>query len=403
MPYIYGEKPVFEPDEKHKTGVDLWLKAIGLSFDPFSALEASSDAHLSSYFIGHKAFEIAWGDWNSIVFAPAGGGKTALRAQVIQAFWVGQETNRPFPISYIPPFIRWGHTTPSAEEHLLAISQSGAEYLLLALAHRPHWYLRLSAAEKMDVANALAWNLPGPLASYLRPCRASGSLEPLQEKFSPVALPPDPPEAQILVEFLNALNVTGAPSTRSTVSKRWTLLLDVLLNTLKFPSIYILLDGLDATQEMVGTPSLSVEFFSSLVPFLPAWVSRRVFLKSFIPIETRSPLQEASLDFVRRSQITTIEWTPALLAEMIRRRVYSASEGEYGSLGPFSSPEVRDPEIELARAIIPLPREMLVLTSRVLVDVIERADQNPKITSADVESAIAWYRQTSPAEVLISK
>jgi len=205
IPDQFVERPIANLTGGFGNAVEAWLETIGLSFDPFSALEASSDSHLSSYFIGHEAFNVAWGNWNSIIFAPGGGGKTALRAHVIQSFWVGQETNRPFPISYLPPYTKWGHTKPSLEEHILSISQSGSEYLLLALVHRPHWYFRLSEAEKQIVKNALVWNLPGPILSYLKPCRESGSLDPLREKFPPVSLPPDPPEVNVLYDFIDAL------------------------------------------------------------------------------------------------------------------------------------------------------------------------------------------------------
>jgi len=383
-------------DSSQEIPIDQLLRSNGLLFDPFVMLEASADPHLSSYFIGHEAFSVAWGDWNSVIFAPAGGGKTALRSRVVQACWVGQETNRPFPITYIPAYTKWGHVTPSREKHIEAITQSGAAYLLLALTHRPHWFLRLGEIEKSAIYKALAWNLPGPIQRYLEPCQRTNSLEPLRAKFSPIELPPDPPDSKILSEFFHSFDASQTNEQRPAALERWNILLDTMLNILKFPGIYIQLDGLDATQEMVDAPQLAAEFFNTLIPFLQDWNTQRIYLKNYIPVETQEPLQKNLPELVQRSQITTIEWTPPLLAEMVRRRIYVASEGIYGSLGPLSSPDIRDLEIELAKTVFPLPREMLILTRRVFAQIIERNGQNPKITNADIEAAIQWYQGNTP-------
>jgi hypothetical protein len=381
---------------RQETPVEHLLRSNGLLFDPFITLEASADPHLSSYFIGHEAFSVVWGNWNSIIFAPAGGGKTALRARVVQSCWVGQETNRPFPITYIPPYLKWGHAKPTPEQHLESIAQSGAAYLLLALAHRPHWFLRLNEIDRNEVSQALAWNLSGPISRYLGPCRATNSLNPLRAKFSPIELPPDPPDAKILSEFFHFFDSRKANEQRPEIFERWNVLRSVLLNILRFPSIYIQIDGLDATQDMVDTPKLAGEFFNSLTSFLQDLNTHRIYLKTYIPIETKEHLQKDLPEMVSQAQITTIEWTPPLLAEMVRRRIYVASEGTYGSLGPLSSPEIRDPEIELAKAVFPLPREMLVLTRQVFIQICARNDQNPKITSEDLRLAVEWYRQNNP-------
>jgi len=110
-----------------------WLDWLGLRFNPFQSLDAAADTRLGEYLVEHEVLASIWGDWNSFVFAPAGGGKTALRVRTSQACWVGQATNHPFPISYLPPFLLWLHTHPSLDEHLAAISQAGAIRLLLAL------------------------------------------------------------------------------------------------------------------------------------------------------------------------------------------------------------------------------------------------------------------------------
>jgi len=72
----------------------------------------------------------------------------------------------------------------------------------------------------------------------------------------------------------------------------------VLLNILHFPSIYILLDGLDATGEIVDDPSLAVDFFAPLISNLLEWNKQCIYLKSFIPIETKASLELHSSDLI---------------------------------------------------------------------------------------------------------
>ncbi|PMP75458.1 MAG: hypothetical protein C0183_19865, partial [Roseiflexus castenholzii] len=53
-----------------------WFRRLGLRFDPYIHLEASSDPHLSEYTVNLDIFRTAWDAAPTIMFAPPGGGKT---------------------------------------------------------------------------------------------------------------------------------------------------------------------------------------------------------------------------------------------------------------------------------------------------------------------------------------
>jgi hypothetical protein len=369
----------------------LWLKQLGLHFDPFSPLDAASDLRLGEYLVGHQVFSQVWGDWVSWLFAPPGGGKTALRRRTAQACWVGQETNRPFPISYIPPLLSWEHTTPSGDDHLSALSCAGAIALFLALAHRPHWLFRLDSEARQQIKDVLTWNLPGPLDGYLERCRQSESLQHLRETLDPTFTLPDPPDAPTLLSWCDALAAVPSSQAAPPPAERWEVLCDLILNTLKFRAIYVLMDGLDAAPETDTNPQAIVSILSPLIPLVSDWADRRIFFKGFLPLEVQSLLDAPS------AHVATIRWDPAQLAEVIRRRVYVASEGAFGSLDAIASPALRDVETILAGAALPLPREILVLTRRVLREHVEREGSDGKIQEEDVRIAIEWYNQYRPA------
>ena len=241
-----------------------WLEWLGLRFDPFGPLDAASDPRLGEYLVGHEAFVRVWGDWPSWVFAPPGGGKTALRVRTAQACWVGQDTNRPFPVSYIPPFLSWGHTSPSLDDHLAALARAGAVALLLALAHRPHWLFRLDDEACRTVREALDWNLPGPLSDYLARWRQSGSLHSLRDSLDPTFLLPDPPDGDTLLRWCDALDAVPGGDSRPAPAARWDSLCDLLLGALEFRSIYLLIDGLDAAPETIADAQAMVDCLAPL-------------------------------------------------------------------------------------------------------------------------------------------
>lgn len=380
----------------------VWLEWLGLRFDPFGPLDAASDPRLGEYLVGHDAFARTWGDWPSWVFAPPGGGKTALRVRTSQACWVGQETNHPFPLPYIPPFLSWGHASPSLDDHLTALARAGAVTLLLALAHRPHWLFRLDDEARRSVRVVLDWNLPGPLDDYLAHCRQSGSLQSLREALDPTFVLPDPPEAATLLRWCDVLDDAPAGEPRPLPAARWDSLCGLLLDTLGFRSVYILLDGLDAAPETITDAQAMVDCLASLMPLANDWAGRRVFVKGFLPIEAQAPLEDQFTSTFANTHSATIHWTPALLAEVIRRRVYVASEGDFGSLDAIASPGLRDVETILAKAVLPLPREMLVLTQRVLEEHVMREGSEGRIKEHDVDTAIQWYNIHKPPIVLES-
>ncbi|RMD58695.1 hypothetical protein D6833_12620, partial [Candidatus Parcubacteria bacterium] len=180
----------------------------------------------------------------------------------------------------------------------------------------------------------------------------------------------------------------------NTVEEKWQALLDALFTALGVPAVYILLDGLDGVWETSTDPRTAVQILTPLLSALPSWSARRVYLKAFLPLEIHSILKQTHTDLLRKTHTTSLEWNPALLAEIVRRRVYVASKGAFGSLGPLATPDLHDLETLLAREVPQLPREMLVLTRRVLHETARRGPE-ARITAADIREAVAWYQATS--------
>ena len=378
-----------------------WLRWAGLHFDPFEPLDAATDTRLNEYLVGHHIFTRVWGDMISWVFAPAGGGKTALRISITQACWVGQATNRPFPIPYVPPFLSWGHSRPSLEDHLTAITRAGAISLFLALAHRPRWFFRLDKRGRRQVYETLSWNLPAALSVYLERCRQARDVSALREVLDPTFILPDPPRPDELLRWCDELDTVTVVVSSPSPLERWRRLQELLLDILGFPAIYVLADGFDGAPETIADAGAVAECLASLMPLVEEWAEQGVFFKVFLPLETKSVLEKRFPETVTPERISAIQWTPALLAEVIRRRVYVASEGAFSSLDAVASPALRDIETILAKTVFPIPREILVLTRRVLEEHVRREGPTGLLKEEDVEAAIRWYQAESEVRELL--
>ncbi len=380
------------PQKKNTDALQHWLNRAGLNFDPFFILNAAEDARLSDYLVGHQAFSAAWGNWISFIFATMGGGKTALRVRVAQSCWVGQETNRPFAISYTPNFLQFGNALPSLSQYLQALCQTGAEQLFFALAYRPHWLLRLSNNERERVRHFLQWNLQEELEFYLDELQESQTPAVLSQ-LAPTHPPLQAPPYDELRALCRTLRQTGPPSPPPPPAEQWRILTDLLLNVFLFRAVFVLVDALDAILKTARNPQRIVDILSSLLPHLETWTEQGVFAKFFLPTETQNLLAEQYSGLMKQAAATALVWRPELLAEIIRRRIFVASQGNFGSLSAIASPGLRDIELQLAKEIPPLPREMLVITRELLVQTA--AYSADKISADDVSNALARYRASS--------
>jgi hypothetical protein len=166
---------------------------------------------------------------------------------------------------------------------------------------------------------------------------------------------------------------------------------------LGFRSVYILLDGVDGFPELAFSPGFAAESLVQLFVKAPKWANEHIFIKGFLPLEIRSHLQkQLGKDWAKIDQVE-LKWDAVKLAEMLRRRVYAATKGEYASLSKVSVlPSGQDLELELARAINPLPREALTLVRQVLFEYETRWSKSQnfekQIQIEDIENAIVWYQ-----------
>lgn len=376
----------------------LWLNHFGFRFDPFEHIEASRDPHLNRYLIGHEAFSVAWSETPSMIYSPPGGGKTALRINTSHACWAGGGGYQPFPIHYhLPHYFKSGDFS-TVEDHLEQIVHSGAHALFLAFAYYPLIFLKASPFVQRQLAQFIFSWIP-QVNFYLdvlregQPDDVAGQLDSSYKLHQAS----DPIMVLLLLDMLTKYNQDEQAPVSLSIQKVFERMVNWITKDLGFRTVYLLLDGVDGFPELASSPGFAAQ---SLVQFFAKasdWTASHIFIKGFLPQEIRTHLQERLGKYWLAFSQVDLKWDTALLAEMLRRRVYVATEGEFASLSAVSAlPAGEDLELKLARAVNPLPREALILVRQVLFEYETRWSKNPtvakQIQMEDIENAIAWYR-----------
>jgi hypothetical protein len=380
-----------EPDDELTAKLAAWLADVGLHFNPFApaTLNAGDDPHLGTYLVGHDDFAAVWGDWISTILAPTGGGKSAFRVRLAYAGRIGEDGQQVFPVVYTLP-----RAATTLDAHLEKLTRSVAYELLLEMAYRPGRFEALDDETRHMVRQALDYNAPG-WERFLPQLERAGGPSPLAETFDRSATrlpnPPDPDRVRALCATLRQL---PADPQRPPVMQRWEQLTQLLLHRLRLKSIYILVDGADAYPETAGDPKSALVWLKPLLEQARIWAEARVFLKLFLPIELYDVLwQTYPYLLTFPAKFAKINWTPERLTEVLAARLRVASDGEFDSLDALCTPALGGLHRELAgMARPPIPREVLVLAGRVLVEHVRRSGAGDLLEPDDLKAAKEWYR-----------
>lgn len=368
-----------------------WLTNAGFSFNPFVHLDAGGDTRLSAYLIMHDAFAPMWGDWPSLVFAPPGGGKTALRVQLMRACWFGPDRGYPFPIPYLPAINADGELPVALAEHLQAIVQSGVQQLFLALLFRPHWWVEADKATQRLIKGLLVTDLSLPY--YLSRLQDTENLLLFLLDQELPLLGSEAPSAERWHMVCDEIEATKPALVANDPQQRLNTLVEILLGPLQRSAIYLLTDGIDGFQETGHNPQGAIALLQPLLEQIPIWTQQKIFFKGFLPDDILPLLRSDYATLLKRCHYAAIRWNESTLAQMLRQRVYAATAGIFGSLDALSAPDLMDTETQIVRSIKPLPREALMLTQRLLWEHLNQGNDANSLCAADLAAAREWYQQ----------
>ena len=374
--------------------MNVLLDRLGFYYNPFAYLEASADPHLLDHIFGHRIFSSAWGDMPALIFARAGGGKTAMRIYTTQICWTGLGVDHPFPIAYYLPFYFSDSSEFSRDAYLSGILQAGAVSLLIGLAHFPERVVRLTTSQQRRLVKFLDANLPAGLERYVNILAETGQPRQLSSLLDRGYVFSKSPQADTLDEMI-ALLKNALPAVRQihlTTVDSFREMVELLLGEMNFRSIFLLVDGIDGFPNLSSHPELVPAALGDLLELAPGWSEQKIVIKGFLPLETEPYLSQyivqANMDF----NVTHIEWDAATLASMLKNRVYQATHGAFESLDAICGPDLRETEMLLAQISQPLPRELLALVQEVLAQFeLRTGGTGGPIGWDDIQKASAVY------------
>lgn len=377
-----------------KNSTQFLQQRLGFAFNPFLHEDASADENLGDYLVGLDLFALAWDHTSALIYAPGGGGKTAMRIYTIRNCWLGLGGPHPFPVSCIPPTIR-SDASLSADAFWHFLARSTAAALLIGLTYRPVRFLQLDSAQAQQVVDLLNGLLPAPLAHYSHILADALDPRDVALRLDRAFHLRDQPNRAQLQELSSAfLRYRPAPLS-SQPRQNWEDLRQLIQTSLGFGPIFLLLDGLDGFADTFHHPEIATRWLLQFLRYEKDLTATNVYVKAFLPSELRPLLQDDYLEEHPSLAQAELIWTPELLAEMIRRRVYVASRARAGSLDAFSHHSLRDVETTLVAQSPPWPRAVLRYTNAVL-DAwrVRSAGKLTLLEDADIEAGASVFRRT---------
>lgn len=379
--------------------IDIWLKeTYRLPFDPFRQPHAGADPHLSEYLYGRDEFKPILKAGTSLIFAPAGGGKTALRVWAAEMCRTGLDAGRFFPIVYdLPEGVVLAAQDERWTVYEQTVSQAMAWELFLYLAYRPGAFLGLPEAARATVRALLDRDLPIDLAHYLSQLETAGDLAGMAAGYDRTAHWDNPPQAAQIGAFKEAL-LSTSPAFGPEAPIDLRLWLELLRGALGFGAAFLLLDGVDAYPDTMEDPTGTLDLLAPLWQLASRWSAYGLYLKAFLPIEFASEVAVRDLT-PPPCAVIMIHWTAEKLAEMLELRLEAVSRIEDLSLAYLSQRGLKGVETTLVEAVMarsPLPRELLLLVERLFEEHVNRSGPQGRITAEDLHEALDWYARVHP-------
>lgn len=348
-----------------KADLNSWLSSLGFEVgNPFATVEAEQERNLlPEYFVDVDGYERIKSDKTIIVFAPRGGGKSALRVVLASHSAPTSSESKSLAIEYtdFSPLIakmRLGEKI-TIDDHVNHLLRVGVRTLASALlggskgmdVHKTdrekvdrHILERLNAILPPVRSRAARWlrtfqpELMEPEEIYERLNALDTSFTPDWIKFQ------EHVRAKELNELLkqsplsdNAIAVFMADLNDFSV-ERWDLAMTptekmlafvAMVRSLGFVNVQILVDGLDESQETADDPWAQVNILEPLVAELRILEMKDVSFKFFLSLEVYKTIMERST--IRRDRITdeavTVHWRKDRLKRLLDERLDVFSNG----------------------------------------------------------------------------
>lgn len=322
------------------------FELFGLRFDPFTHLDSTRDENLHEYLVIPKAVESLWDDAPIAILAEPGSGKSALRRYAEKAYRATRGTK--LPVSYVPAAY-----SANPAFHLNGLKQALARAIFIYLISYPEIFLQFSITRQEKTIQLLQL-LPYELNFLLGMSQATRLISEMEQLLGVGAIS----RVYQIGESHQAMfaRIGEIAQKKFTETKEKTIP-DLFLfarDLFQIHSFQILIDGLDGFSETTSTSNL-LDWIEPLMNLAQDGGSKEIYYKFFLPFH----LTDLSHQGIKT---VSLQWDNGLLAEIIRKRLYFASDGIFDTLDAISAPGVRNADLRLAQQLGEIekrPREII--------------------------------------------
>ncbi len=398
-----------------------WLKKIGLSEgNPFAVNEADREPFVPECFVDPGIYDRVKNDPRTdLVFAPRGGGKSALRV-MLASDSRPQQPPHAHPRSSVLS-VTYTDFAPvlsacqqdlsqlTAMHHIAQILGEACAALLEALWQDDALIEALSPLDRSLFADYCRQFNPAllePHAVYrrilpvypeddiswpeLRKAVIERQLGPLLGKDGTL-----PPRLQLYADL-----VDDVPGSLASSNSPQTLLSEFkdVVQRIGLQAVYILIDRLDEQLLTFRNPDKLAALIAPLLTNLPLMEMAGVAFKFFLPREAR----KAVMAFVRseRLRIQEVTWEKKDLYELLRQRLYIYSDEAIQSLGKLCDDRLA---LHIERQIVEMadgsPRRLLQLGAALLDAHVSLSPQESLITQEAWRKVQAQSKYVRPLRV----
>lgn len=325
-----------------EVGLNPWLQALGFEHNPFSHREAGADPFLNEYFVTPPYFDDVLGDpavpQTALVWAPRGGGKTALLRMVD---YHCQGTLKNGAILSVP-YTDFARLIEQVQGDLGRVTARLHTNEILgcavaALAEQaPQWVAHVSDLVEEDRA-LLEWYLV-TFGMQLGP-RQWAALRTANLRLSPWWEDPG-------VGYVRDEQMRSHASTRKSLQERLELSPALLLRDyaglvqkIGYRCTYILLDRIDEAPATAADSAAMVALIEPLIADLTLMNQPGLAFKCFLPDLLEPDLLALPTIRPDRIVIRHVAWGQDALLDILRRRLEAFSA--YSSLDQLCVPELR--------------------------------------------------------------
>lgn len=406
------------PDLNEK--VDSWLRGLGFSVgNPFASVEAEQERDLlPRFFVDVPEITDLEGAKSIIIFAPRGGGKTALRIMLADKTAPRDVSKTIFSVEFtdFDNLLRHHQQgTLDSNVGVRALLEVGAETLLSFVLNKR--YETISDTAKIDLSQFLHMYAPHLLApqallKQLDQLSTDISLAKMEVPWQEFAgLVKDGALSQLIqkaspeanVQLLADLNdfalgeMAVSPTPMRQMEAFYTLCQD-----LGFTAVFFLIDRVDELPDTADNPEIQADLLAPFLGHLPLLEMKGVALKFFLPDMVRPELESKGwlrLDRVR-IKAARLGWNRNRLLQLLNQRIGVFSQQQITDLAQICQDKVVVEEIEQWVETAVSPRQLLLTMQKLCDAHVIRAGANGLLTMGDWE-AIAGDLPESGVETAV--